>query len=269
MGCNPGRENYPARMKQLAGLLLAFVLARTACAENVVIFVDGIDPTATMTGFNPLIRQFNGPSPNRVTNYLEASSLGFALTTELPAKGITIQWNGDVSDTETLRKTVGELQAAILDASRNGDPVFLVTHSMGTVVGYLALLDLVNNADPDASYTGVQYFVTLASPLSKDLLLQGLNMVGSNATLGIPRTSRALLKPQTLRIREHWINAYSAGDIIGATSINIADVENIDVPGCPIELAPPVIANVCAHAHPYLHYETIRRLLAELASHSK
>jgi hypothetical protein len=249
-----------------AGLLLTLILARTACAENVVIFVDGIDPTATVTGFNPLIRQFNGPLPNRVTNYLQASSLGFALTTELPAKGITIQWNGDVNDTATLKKTVAELEAAILDASRNGDIVFVVTHSMGTVVGYLALLDLMSKTEADPAYTGVQYFVTLASPLSRDLMLQGLNIVGSNATLGIPRTIKALQKPQTLRIRQRWINVYAAGDIIGATAINTPDVENISVPGCPIELAPPVIVNICAHAHPYLHYETIRRLLAELGS---
>src|SRR5262245_49432206 len=146
------------RVIPLAALLALTLHAIDGPCGTTLLYVDGMDFGASVKGL--AITQ-----EPRKTAYLEGSYLGKAIAIQGSVKAKTIAWNGDVCDCVALKGVVADVQLAIIEAQRRGDDVDLVTHSMGTVVGYLALENLAAPR-PQSPYKGIRHFVTLSSPLS-------------------------------------------------------------------------------------------------------
>ncbi|MHB1233152.1 MAG: alpha/beta hydrolase [Burkholderiales bacterium] len=187
-------------------------------------------------------------------SYLSNSPLGQLIAKKLGGTQETILWNGDINDTVNIKKAIAALEFKILKASRAGKSINLVTHSMGTLVGYVALADLQikTAANKNSAYHGVENFVTLASPLPHGALLDFLSRVGTVSDLSIPKTEATIRKPSELLIRSQWLNGYAEGDPIGGR-INVTGVRNL-----------PIIPFVNPHSLPYFHHETITAIAQAL-----
>jgi len=246
-------------------------------AEATTIFVDGIDAKVSLWDtyrpapgmlslFYPFLNNRNvaGPAAYRVTNYVENSWLGGALRDDVGGTMRSILWNGDMSDTRNIDAAIADTESAILVGTRAGNTVNLVTHSMGTVIGYLALQRLAVRADAVAMrYAGIQNFITLSSPLGVNSDLVQLQRIGSNHALGLPGSAANLSSKSALRINGVWLNVYADNDVIGATAIPADGVQNSSIRGCPV-VNVAGIAMVCAHSTPLLHYQTIRTIIGML-----
>lgn len=176
--------------------------------DRVTLFVDGMDLSQTFVGlvFTAQVRQ---------VGYLSNSYLGAMLKRE-SVDWESVAWSGDVQSEVSLRTAKDTLAAKILKYGREGKQVDVVTHSMGSVVAYLALKDLASRTDRT---TLVANLVTLSSPLgqSRSLVrhtdkMQAISPLGP----GLPIDESAdIISPERLRLSGKWLNAYVNDDPIG------------------------------------------------------
>jgi len=135
----------------------------------------------------------------------------------------------------------------LIKAARAGKSIDIVSHSMGTVIAYLALADLAikTAAIAGSSYKGVNNFVTLASPLAFGFHRDVIRKRGDNTRLAIPTSEQEIRTPRELLVRGRWINAFAEGDALGG-KIDVEGIENLAM----VEVTSP-------HSLPYRDYQTV------------
>ena len=107
--------------------------------QTLTIFVDGIDKPSfiKLVGFRDL---FVGPFQDRASSYLKGSPIANIFSDDEVKEAL---WNGDIADNVNVKKAVNDLEFILLKSSREcGKKINVVSHSLGTVISYLALLDL-------------------------------------------------------------------------------------------------------------------------------
>jgi len=238
----------------LSAILLLMLLTESRSAqaagniETTTIFIDGISFSKSwFAAFPPEIYDlFVGASKDRDSNYLADSVLAGELRKAIGGDYQSINWSGSPSDTYNLDRAVSETVTKIMNANRAGKDVYLVTHSMGTVIGYLALArmhDLVSGSGSN-KYRGVVHFITLASPLNNSLIMG--DFLNQNKSLNIAEVIRTHRDRKNLLIQGQWINAHAQGDPIGS-DIGQSWVKNLYLP---FSIAQPIEAHSYPHSSP-------------------
>lgn len=190
-------------------------------SNKITIFIDGIDFKSfliDLISFQNIEMLFRGPWPTRKVNYLCKSPLANVLKLKIPSLNGAIIWNGDLEDDVDVEGAVSELQTSILQLSRAGKQIDLITHSFGSVIAYVALARIAEKSYPRP----IASFVTLASPLGQEKFWPWIGQL--YPSLNIPSSGKILL-PNELHIGK-WLNAYAKEDIIGGR-IGVPGVINI------------------------------------------
>lgn len=238
--------------------------------QTVTILVDGIDISffkVAVSGFRDL---FIGPYEDRDANYLRGSPIAKIFSA---GEVKEVLWNGDMADNTNVSKAIDDLEFVLMKASREcGTKINVVAHSLGTVIAYIALLDLkfktgFKDNHGKCTYQGIDNFITLASPLSRwpSVLRRKLSERGYASSEVTIRT------PRDLHI-QRWINAYAQGDIV-ASSIdaeginNLPEIKKIVIPSTTANSTSAAAIGGGAHALPYKDQDTITRI-ADLLSDS-
>ncbi len=198
-------------------MTLLFTAAAAAAPRPLILVVEGVNPYRML---GPGLAEVTGGDPALETGYLERSLLVQTLDRALGGQVRRLDWSGIPTDSQGMRKAVGDLEAQLRGARKAGRPVYLVTHSLGTVIGYLAL---AGTAVRDAGYVPrVRGFITLSSPLGRVPLL--LWLAQWNPDLSLAALASRLEPPRTLGVG-HWINAYVPWDPLGGP-VDVAGVDN-------------------------------------------
>jgi hypothetical protein len=255
-------------VRLLAALLCLLLLAARPvfAAQALTIFVDGIDlyraMASTAVGLPPQWQlSFH---ETRQSNYLAQSVLARELQSRLGGDQKVVVWNGDPTDTAAINLAVAQLETLLFVESRSGKDVHLVTHSMGSLIGYLALVRAADLAakNPGARYPGIASFLTLGSPLGRSTWLE--YVASMNPALPIPSSEKLLRNRSDLKIAFKWLNAYAEGDIFGAT-IGMTDVDNLEIVSKRSVSA--AILNYSAgeaHSLPYKDASAVKEIMARL-----
>jgi len=235
-------------------LCLALAVPQALCAQSLTFFVDGIDPGVT---FDTQI--FSGPIPARQSSYLANSPLGQTLLASGARERDVVYWNGDLNDTTSIVRSVAQLELKLLKAARAGKSIDIVSHSMGTVIAYLALADLAikTTAISDSPYKGVNNFVTLASPLAFGFHRNIIRKLGDNSELAIPSSEQRTRTPTELLVRGRWINAFAEYDPLGG-QIDVEGVENL-----------PIVKVTLPHSLPYRDHQTATTIQQALSAEGR
>lgn len=226
---------------------------------TLTIFVDGI---SLYSSINSMVGRelFIGPDVDRASNYLKGSPLANIFS---DGEVKEILWNGDISDNVNVKKAVNDLEFILLKSSHEcGKKINVVAHSMGTVISYLALLDLKfkTKEHNGCTYHGIDNLITLASPLVRWPSVVNRKL----SELGYPSSELKIRPPGDLHI-QRWINAYAQGDNVGG-SIDVAGINNLPeiktvVRSITANSTPSTaIGSIKAHSLPYTDQDTITRI---------
>lgn len=210
---------HPPPTAQLAGRVGALLVAASCLlwaaltsAAPLILAVEGVNPYRLLL---PIWGATAAAAAEWEDGYLERSPLASALVRASGGEVRRIAWSGVPTDQVGLRAAVALLKNELAAARAQGRPVWLLTHSLGSVIAYLALAD-------GGGRSAVQSFISLASPFGRPPILQWLaqahpGLLTATLTAGVQG-------PAALGI-VRWINVYTAWDPLGGP-IQAQGVEN-------------------------------------------
>ncbi len=247
------RSSSGLRRRLWAPLLPAICLvwAVVAQATPLILVVEGVNPYRMLL---PLLGAVAQPAAEWEDGYLERAPLTAAIARQTGGEVRRIAWSGVPTDQTGLRAAVDLLKAELAAAQGQGRAVWLLSHSLGSVIAYLALAD-------GGGRSPVQTFVSLASPFGRPPILQWL----AQAHPGLPlaASSGGVLGPAGLGIGR-WINVYTAWDPLGGP-IRSEGVENHALglqPGGPL---PTPTDLILAHTLPFRDADLFRLVVGQAA----
>lgn len=223
----------------LRGLLpaLGLIWVVAAQAAPLMLVVEGVNPYRLLA---PLLGPAAQPAAAWEDGYLLRSPLALALARSLGAETRRIAWSGVPTDAVGLRAAVAELKAELAAAQAQGRTVWLLTHSLGSVIAYLALAEGDGRAP-------VEVFISLASPLGRPPLLRWLAQY--HPGLPLAAIAEAPHTPARLGVGR-WINVYTPWDPFGGPIVT-ARVENLGLALTPSRPLPTPVDWIEAHTLPY------------------
>lgn len=232
-------ESPPLRRRPLAPLLAAICLcwAMLAQATPLILVVEGVNPYRLLL---PVLGAAAVSAAAWEEGYLMRSPLTAAIARQTGGEVRRIAWSGVPTDQAGLRAAIDLLKAELAAAQGQGRVVWLLSHSLGSVIAYLALAD-------GGGRTPVQTFVSLASPFGRPPIMQWL----AQAHPGLPLAPlRAGVQgPAGLGVGR-WINVYTAWDPLGGP-IRVEGVENHALELLPSGPLPSPTDLILAHTLPF------------------
>lgn len=237
----------------LAPLLAAIGLywAVVAQATPLILVVEGVNPYRM---FQPLLGAAALPAAEWEDGYLERSPLTAAIARQTGGEVRRIAWSGVPTDQVGLSAAVDLLKAELAAAKGQGRAVWLLTHSLGSVIAYLALADR-------GGRTPVQTFVSLASPFGRPAILQWLAQV--HPSLPLAALTARVQGTASLGV-DRWVNVYTAWDPLGGP-IRAEGVENHALELLPSGPLPTLTDLILAHTLPFRNAELVRLVLGQTA----
>lgn len=223
----------------------------TVLATPLILVVEGVNPYRLLL---PLLGTTALSAAAWEDGYLERSPLTAAVAVSTGGEVRRIAWSGVPTDQTGLRAAVDLLKTELAAAQGQGRAVWLLTHSLGSVIAYLALAD-------GGGGTPVQTFISLASPLGRPHILQWLAQV--HPGLPLAASSGGVQGPAGLGIGR-WINVYTAWDPLGGP-IRAEGVENHTLgllPGGPL---PTPTDLILAHTLPFRDADLFRLVVGQAA----
>lgn len=194
-----------------AGLGLVWVVA--VQAAPVLLVVEGVNPYRLLAPILGVTAEFAATWED---GYLERSPLAAALVEATGAEVRRIAWSGMPTDTAGLRAAIAALQAEIATAQAQGRPVWLLTHSLGSVIAYLALSEREGPSP-------VEVFISLSSPLGRPPLMRWLAQF--HPGLPLAALAESLHPPERAG---RWLNVFTPWDPFGGPIV-AAGVENLSL----------------------------------------
>lgn len=214
--------------------------------------MEGVNPYRLLA---PLLGDAAVPDPAVEAGYLLRSPLAAAIRRQTGGELRLLPWSGVPTDAVGLRQAIADLKAELRSARQAGRTVHLVTHSLGSVIAYLALLELAGEG-PD-----VAVFVSLSSPLGRPPILLWL----AQWHPGLPLAGLAyrLDPPGALGV-DRWINVYTAWDPLGGP-VAASGVDNVALGMVLVGPLPSLAELVQAHTLPLRDAETTGWIARRLA----
>lgn len=254
MGYGLTRSSCLCCRRLLAPLLAAIGLfwAVAVQASPLILVVEGVNPYRL---FQPLLGAAALPAAVWEDGYLERSPLAAAIARHTGGEVRRIAWSGVPTDQAGLRAAVDRLKAELAAGQGQGRVVWLLTHSLGSIIAYLALAD-------GGGRTPVQTWVSLASPLGRPPIVQWL----AQAHPGLPLAAlRGRVQgPAGLGVGR-WINLYTAWDPLGGP-ILAEGVENHALELMPSGPLPTLADLILAHTLPFRYADLIRLVVGRDAA---
>jgi hypothetical protein len=223
------------QMPLLAAVCLLWAVL--APAAPLILVVEGVNPYRML---QPLLGAAAIPAAAWEDGYLERSPLATALVRASGGELRRIAWSGVPTDQSGLRAAVDLLKAELAAAQAEGRAVWLLTHSLGSVIAYLALAD-------GGGRTPVRTFVSLAAPFGRPPILQWLAHV--HPTLPLAALTGGVQGPAGLGIGR-WLNVYTTWDPL-AGPIRAQGVENRALQPLPSGPLPTMMDLILAHTLPF------------------
>ncbi|MFN3593129.1 MAG: hypothetical protein ACK4TK_00405 [Thiobacillaceae bacterium] len=219
------------------GLLsaLGLIWAVAVQAAPVLLAVEGVNPYRLLA---PILGGAAEYAATWEDGYLERSPLAAALAKATGAEVRRIAWSGIPTDAAGLRTAMAALQAELATAQAQGRPVWLLTHSLGSVIAYLAL------AEGEAG-APVEVFISLSSPLGRPPLMRWLAQFHP----GLPLATMAESLHPPVRAGR-WLNVYTPWDPFGGPIV-AAGVENLSLALTPSLPLPTPADWIAAHTLPF------------------
>ncbi|MCS6787417.1 MAG: hypothetical protein NZ524_10345 [Thiobacillaceae bacterium] len=187
-------------------LILSGLTVRAQEAPLILV-VEGVNPFQL---FNPLPGSPIGTAAALERGYLARSPLAQRLAACGELRRLA--WSGDPLDRAGIAAAVAALAGLLTEARGQGRRVWLLTHSLGAVIAYLALVEAGG---------GAELLVTLSTPLGRPGWLDLLRRLHPQ----LPWPPGAVWPDaQTLRLKG-WLNVYVPWDPLGGP-VALAGVEN-------------------------------------------
>lgn len=225
----------------------------TAClAQPLVLVVEGVNPYR-------MLGPWLGPAAARggdlETGYLERSHLVQTLSGRLAAEVRRMDWSGIPTDPAGFDQAVSSLRGELTAAREQGRPVYLVSHSLGSVIAVLALAGIAHQPGEAAVS-----LITLSSPLGRPQLLTGLVQFH-------PRQPLASLQagtpgPEALGLAR-WLNIYARNDPL-AGLVAGPGMENWELRPGPQAANAGLLEPLLAHILPFRDPNVAEKLLGTL-----
>lgn len=231
--------------------LLCLLSAVAAQAAPLILVVEGVNPYRLLL---PILGAAAVPAAEWEDGYLERSSLTAALVRASGGEVRRIAWSGVPTDQAGLRAAVGLLKAELATAQDHRRPVWLLTHSLGSVIAYLALAE--------GGGRTVETFVSLASPFGRPPILHWLAQ--AHPDLPLATLTAGVQGPAGLGIGR-WVNVYTAWDPL-AGPIRAEGVENRALRPLPSGPLPSLADLILAHTLPFRDVEVASLVVAVDAS---
>ena len=191
--------------RRLAAVLLAklcLLWVVIASAALLILVVEGVNPYRMLL---PVLGAAAVPAAEWGDGYLAHSALTAALVRSSGGEVRRIAWSGVPTDQSGMRAAIDLLKVELVTAQAQGRAVWLLTHSLGSVIAYLALAE-------GGGRTPVETFVSLASPFGRPLILQWLAQAHPGL-LAEPLTA-GVQGPAAMSIGR-WLNVHTAWDPLG------------------------------------------------------
>jgi len=176
--------------------------AVAAPAAPLILVVEGVNPYRMLM---PVLGAAAVPAAEWEDGYLAHSALTAALVRSSGGEVRRIAWSGVPTDQSGVRAAIDLLKVELAAAQAQGRAVWLLTHSLGSVIAYLALAEGGGRAP-------VHTFVSLASPIGRPPILQWLAQV--HPGLFSVTLTAGVQSPAALGIGR-WLNVYTARDPLG------------------------------------------------------
>ncbi len=226
----------PVRALAWLPMAVCLLLAGAATAAPRILVVEGVNPFRLLP---PVMSSAVVSAAAWEDGYLERAPLTFRLQRASGGEVRRMAWSGVPTDRTGLRAAVDRLRAELAAAEAEVRPVWLLTHSLGSVIAYLALAE--------GGGRTVETFVSLASPLGRPPILQGLAQV--HPDLPWATLSAGVQGPAALGIGR-WVNVFTAWDPL-AGPIHAAGVENRALQPLPSGPLPTLADLILAHTLPF------------------
>lgn len=226
---------------------ISLVWAALAQASPLILVVEGVNPYRML---QPLLSAAAQPAAEWEDGYLQRSPLTAAIARQTGGEVRRIAWSGVPTDQVGLRAAVDLLKAELAAAQGQGRAVWLLSHSLGTVIAYLALADA-------GGRTPVQTFVSLASPFGRPPILQWLAQ--AHPSLPLAALRGGVQGPADLGVGR-WINVYTAWDPLGGP-ILAQGVENQALDLLPSGPLPTLTDLILAHTLPFRDADLFRQVV--------
>lgn len=242
------------RLRASLTALVGLLWITCASAAPLILVVEGVNPYRMLL---PVLGTAAMPAAVWEDGYLQRSPLADALRHASGGELRRIAWSGVPTDQTGLRDAVDLLEAELAAAKDQGREVWLITHSIGSVIAYLALAD-------GGGRTPVQAFISLSSPLGRPPILQWLAQ--AHPDLPLADLAVGVQGPAGLGVGR-WINVYTAWDPL-AGPILAEGVENRALQRLPAGLLPTPADLILAHTLPFRDAGTVSRIVGEFTDAS-
>jgi hypothetical protein len=226
----------PIRLRTRLLASLCLLLAGVATAAPRILVVEGVNPYRMLL---PILGAAAVTAAAWEDGYLERSPLAAALLRTSGGEVRRIAWSGVPTDQTGLRAAVDGLKAELAAAEAEARPVWLLTHSLGSVIAYLALAE--------GGGRTVESFVSLAAPFGRPPILQWLAQV--HPGLPLATLAAGMQGPAGLGIGR-WVNVYTIWDPL-AGPIRAEGVENRALRPLPSGPLPTLADLNLAHTLPF------------------
>ncbi|MCU0843000.1 MAG: hypothetical protein MUC79_14985 [Thiobacillaceae bacterium] len=216
-----------------------------AHSRPLILIVEGVNPYRLL---GPLLGGLQAPDPALEAGYLERSPLAAEIAGRTGGEARRVPWSGVPTDAAGLRQAIDDLKGELRSARSAGRTVHLVTHSLGSVIAYLALAELAGEgggAQPPPTSPGM--LISLASPLGRPAIL--LWLAQWHPGLPLAALAQRVDEPTALGLAG-WVNVYVPWDPLGGR-IEATGVENRTLAVSPAAPLPSLAELVLAHTLPF------------------